>query len=191
MRMYYRQGSDLTAHLEPADRDVVIVQDCCPPAQAAVEGLSRFDLLTRTSDSVVLLRVTALAAHMTPDRDWINSTVTADIDMVFKAGDRELVSGERIVFEVEEGTLLQAGTRIVARRTWAVPLEERATYLAFFERDKDGRFRSLSPSHTFVAMGDAYRPLIANSDFSLPVDKASEEILRSSMLPRLDFGERQ
>lgn len=128
---------------------------------------------------------------MTPDRDWINSTVTADIDTVLKTGDRELVNGERMVFEIEEGTLLQADTRIVARRTWAVPPEEGATYLAFLERDNDGRFQPLAPSHTFVAIGDAYRTLIAQNDFSVPVDNAIEEIRRSSTLPNLDFGARQ
>jgi hypothetical protein len=92
--MYYRQGSDLTMRLEPADREVVVIQDCCPPDEAAIEGLSRFDLLTRTSDAVVLLRVTKVAAYMTPARDWINSTVTADIDTVLKGGAGELVSGE-------------------------------------------------------------------------------------------------
>lgn len=189
--MYYRQGSDLATRLEPADREVVVIQDCCPPTEAAIEGISRFDLLTRTSDAVVLLRVSAVAAHMTPDRDWINSTVTADVDTVLKGGDRGLVSGALIVFEVDEGTLVQGDIRIVARRTWAVPLEEGATYLAFLERKKDGGFRPLAPSHTFAPVGDSYRPLIAHSDFSLPVDKAGEEIRRSSMLPRLDFGARQ
>jgi hypothetical protein len=188
--MYYKRGVDLTARLEPADQEVFVEWDCCPPDSGAIEGLSHFDLLTRTSDAVVLVRIARLEGSLTQRRDWITSTVAADVQAVLKADDLGPANGERIVFEIEEGVTRLGDTLVVARRTWAVPVEEGSTYLVFLRREIGGGFRQLSPGRTFVAVGSSYRPLLKHSDFSISVEQASEEILRSSALPNLRFGER-
>jgi hypothetical protein len=186
--MYYRRGTPIPDRLEAADREVLLVQDCCPPSQGAVDGLSHMQFLTRMLDVAAVVRVIRIDASLNPARDWIGSDVTVEIEEVLKGDNRGPVSGQRLTLRYEEGAAMVGQTRIIARRTWARPIQAGESYLVFLERAAEVAFLPLEPTLTFETAGAMFRPLLASTSLVVPTATAREEIRLSAALPKPSFG---
>jgi hypothetical protein len=186
--MVYSKGRDLLTRLDPADRDVELVQDCCPPTTGVVAGLSRFQLLTQMSDVVASVRVVGLEGSLTDSRDWVTSTVSGYVEEVLKADALGPVPGERLFLEYGEGAVALGERTIRSRRTWAAPLEEGAVYLVFLTRGQNGELLDLEPSNVFSVVSDSYRSLVIDSEFATPAAIVRQEIADSAPKGKLRFG---
>lgn len=190
-RLFYTRGESILDRLDPTDRHVEIVLDCCPPTTGTIAGLTWLELLTQGSDVVATIRVESITGALNEARDWVRSTVAADVEEVLKSDAPKLSPGVRLSLRYDQGTVTVGGKRITARRLWTVPLEEGKVYLAFFTRVWDGTLSPLEPGSTLTVVAGNYRPLLVESSIAISVPAALEEIAQAATRPTLRFRGRR
>lgn len=189
-RLFYTKGESVFDRLDPADRHVEIILDCCPPTTGTIAGLTYLEWLTQASDVVATIRVESITGALNEARDWVQSRVAANVEEVLKSDAPNLSGGARLSLHYDQGTVAVGGKRITARRLWTMPLKEGMVYLAFFTRAWDGTLSPLEPGSTLTAAAGSYRPLLTETSIAIPVPAALQEIAEAATRPTLRFRER-
>lgn len=129
----YAKGRSLIAELKQTDKVLEVQLTSSGPTPAPrPDGMSRAEYLTRYADLVALVHIEQKAGQLTPEEDWINTTVSARITRLLKNQTSvPLIDGHILSFEMYGGEIEHEGRKIVASQSWVQPIDLNKTYLIF------------------------------------------------------------
>lgn len=139
-RLNYQRRVDLRTRIDPKATAVTIVQKGPEGFRVeAPDGMDFEEFMTRLHEAAALVTIVRKEGHLTPEADWINSNVTAQVLDVLKPDLRGSIAQNGQMTFVETGGDMQIGiTRVSAILEWAEPLQVGATYLVFMHKTRDG-----------------------------------------------------
>jgi hypothetical protein len=123
------RGKRLADLVRDTDRELVIedhltIADKAPPN----EGYSLAHWKTVFSDVVLVVRVSQVQSALTPEQDWITTTVRATAQEVLKNSTAaELRQGTQLKFKLDGGEILLGRTRVHAHSKLAKHRSDRMT----------------------------------------------------------------
>jgi hypothetical protein len=144
-------------------------------------GTSKAAMLTRRVDAVIIARVESRLSMLTPDEDWIDTSVQIKILQVFKStGRRSFNVGQEVSFMEEGGSLNLEGRQIDAIVKWASRFEVGKEYLIFTEVNSNNEL-VVGPVNTYeIVPGGSLRSLLktrqSDSITESPLNSVLEDI---------------
>ena len=128
-----RWGVPITSLLLPGETRLVVVHQGSPPLLVyAPPGTSEAAWLTQISQVVMKARVVSRLSKLTPNEDWIETSVQMKILQVLKStGHRSFNVGQEVSFVEPGGSLDIEGRQIDAIVEWARGYEVGKEYLIF------------------------------------------------------------
>lgn len=135
----HRVGSPLADLIPPGQKEITVQKDQSPPGIVQPPaGMGQLEWMTSVSNAVFVIRVSGLSPRLTPQRDWITTTVAAEIESIIKiSAAADVRIGSAISFEQDGGDLAINGTSVHARLHWTDPFNTGKRYLIFAGRSGD------------------------------------------------------
>jgi hypothetical protein len=171
-----RRGVPITSLLRPEDTQLIIVSARMNPPLSAEppRGTSTAAWKTRLSKGVIIARVESRLSELTPDKDWIETSVQIKVLQVLKpAGLQSFNVGQELSFIEQGGSLNLEGRQIKAIVRWASEFEVGKEYLIFA--------RALPNNELAIGPTFAYEILPGSSLRSLNKARPSDGITESSL----------
>jgi hypothetical protein len=132
------KGRPLFSLIKPGQTQLVVEKDQATPHYIQpLPGVSQLEWISSKAPVVAVIRVDAMEPTLTAEQDWIETTVRARVEDVWKkpAGD-PLAVGDSMTFIQDGGEIHVAGVHVTARLPWADSFREGGQYLVFAERLK-------------------------------------------------------
>jgi hypothetical protein len=146
-----RKGTPLQALIPSGVTTVTIEKDQTPSLSVdPPPGMNQLEWITSLSPFVFVLRVESVMPQLTPDGDWITSTVNARIEDVLRSPvNQPHLAGDTIEFIQEGGDMTIAGTVVHAVVSWTYAFQASERYLVFA--------KLTSSSQWIVSDSDSYK----------------------------------
>jgi len=135
-----RRGVPLVALVGPGSgAEVVVEKDQAPPLFIEPpSSADRLQWMAKQTPYVLVVSVEAAITSLTPDRDWVETTVLMRVEEVLKHADVPVERGQTITFVQDGGNITLGQTVVRARVSWADNFEQGARYLVFADGPVDG-----------------------------------------------------
>jgi hypothetical protein len=132
-QVHQQRGVPIKSLLRPGDTQLTIVFARFPPLLVEPPpGTSKAAWKTRRADAVIIGRVESRLSKLTPDEDWIDTSVQLKILQILKStGPRPFNVGQEVSFIEKGGSLNIEGRQIDAIVEWASRFEVGKEYLIF------------------------------------------------------------
>ena len=160
-----KKGEPIEERILPTDQQLLVVADTDPPLEVSPpDGTTEVQWLTQLSPIVAIIEVKQLKPWLTEDRDWIKSTVTAEVIEVIKG---DLTTGQTVTFDVDGGEMMIKGTKVRGEVSWKKSFRKNAQYLVFTGWKESAPARVLGAPYgfrltdegTLEQLGGATKPL--------------------------------
>lgn len=179
-----QKGIPIASLLEPGETRLVIVLNRSVHLADPPPGMSEVEWITQLADVVMRVRVESRESKLTPDQDWIKTSVRTKILQVLKpTGRRSFDVGQEASFLEEGGSLDLQGRQIDAIIEWADRFEVGKEYLIFAMLDSANDLLVGASSSYEIVSGTAFR--------SLSKDRRVDSISKSSVNNVLDEIQRK
>ena len=172
-----RAGQSIASRIPPGATSVVVIDATPAPFTMPIpEGMSRLEYETRLHDAVGIVRIEGRHGELTPEGDFILSTLDAVVVEVLKpAAGGQLVPGQqKVTLRVIGGVTTVGNVTVTAKSASVEPVQPGDTYLMFLVLDSEGFLRP-SPDAQFKVAGSSLWPLDSRGHRGMP-DSLSEMV---------------
>lgn len=161
-KVHRRTGVPITSLLRSSEKRLTVLLNKSPsiPAEPP-DGMSQAEWLTQGADVVMRARIESTEATLTPDQDWIKTSIHAKVLQVLKStGPRSFFEGQEISFLEEGGDLDLGGRQIEATVEWADRFQVGREYLIFAVINSANELLVSAGSTYEIVSGKALRSLL-------------------------------
>lgn len=189
-RIPLKPGVPIASQLEPGDRVVEVVTGGRPFVDGSDNAAEEIEAITRRAAAIAVVRVTGKESQLSAGGDWVDSTVTADVQSVLKDETGLLAEGGTTSFPEFGGEITLDGRRVIVHAPYRRQMAVGRTYLVPFVL-RDGSLRTMSATATFELDGQTMRRQRADAEHhgwaldAKPADWAIQRVRAKAHLPRL------
>lgn len=188
-RIPMRIGVPIASQLRAEDRVVEVVNSSTPFVDGGTNAEREIEGITRQAVAVAVIRVVGRESRLTDTGDFVESTITVQVQSVIKDESAHLSEGGLISFSEFGGEVTLDGKRVIVFHTHVRPMLVGRTYLVPFGF-MSGNLEPLNPTVTFELDGQTMKRQRTDADqHAWPLDKrtptwAIEQVRAKAHLPR-------